>query len=166
MIVHFTIALRKKLHLDEVTTDPVEAGPHLRWYANLFRVGGVQYILTMNAASLYSVVVYGRGLTDSGLYVRDFVTELREHLEESDMQLIYKRCIAPYTGTITLASAQDRSAMASMNNIVRRCKSILSRDDKSPWDLSEMINATPFKVLDFQTPNEIFSRLPANGDSQ
>jgi hypothetical protein len=138
---------------------PVDAGPHLRWYANLFRAERVQYILTTNAASLYSVVIYGRGITDDDLYLRQFLTELREQLDAADMGMIYKRCIAPHTGTVALAKAQDRSVLGSMNDMVFHCKSRLERGPISPWDLSEAINSTPYGALGYRFPREVFAQL-------
>lgn len=160
MVVHFTKSLRAKLGLDEVSAGPVDAGPHLRWYANLFRAERVQYILTTNAASLYSVVMYGRGITDDSLYLRQFFTTLREQLEDADMELIYRRCIAPHAGSVVLAKAQDRSVLGSMNDMVQQCKFMLKADDVSPWDLSAAINRTPYGALGYRFPVEAFAQLP------
>jgi len=160
MVVHFTNKLREKLDLGEVTMTPVAAGVHLRWYANLFRADRLQYILTTNAASLYSVVMFGRGITDSDLYIRHFLVALREQLEGANMQMIYKRCIAPYTGTITLAKTEDRSVLGSMNDMVKHSKHRLERGEVSPWELGEWINNTPFGALGYRYPRDVFAQLP------
>lgn len=159
MVIHFTKLLREKLRLDEVSAGPIDAGPHLRWYAHLFRADRVQYILTTNAASLYSVVMFGRGITDDDLYLRQFLTELREQLDAADMGMIYKRCIAPHTGTIAVAKAQDRSVLGSMNDMVFHCKSRLERGPISPQGLSEAINNTPYGALGYGFPQKEFPRL-------
>jgi len=160
MVVHFTKVLRVKLHLRKISSVNVDTGPHLRWYANLFRAERVQYILTTNAASLYSVVMYGRGITDSDLYLKHFLTALREQLEAADMQMMYKRCIAPHTGTVALAKAQDRSVLGSMNDMVNQYKYRLEMGSASPWHLSEAINSTPFGAIGYRYPVEAFAQLP------
>ena len=160
MVIHFTKKLRDKLHLDEVTEMDVPAGPHLRWYARLLRARRLQYIVTTNAASLFSVVVYGRGLTDSGDYILRFLSELRDHLDDLGLQLIYKRVIAPSTGAVTLAKAVDRSVLGSMNDMVRLCKDRLDLEDVSPWELSKHLNGVPFGALKYGFPREVFPRMP------
>lgn len=164
MVIHFTAKLREKLHLAEVTEKPVAARPHLRWYAHLFRADGVQYILTTNAASLYSVVMFGRGVTDSDLYLRQFLPSLCDQLEAAGMQMIYKRCIAPHTGTITLSKAEDRSVLGSMNDMVFHCKHRLGCGDVSPWELGAWLNITPYGAIGYQIPREAFAQLPLQID--
>jgi len=160
MIIHFTKKLREKLHLTEVSTTSVAAGAHLRWYANLFRADGVQYLLTTNAVSLYSVVMFGRGITDSDLYLKQFLTTLRDQLEANNMQMIYKSCIAPHTGTITLAKTEDRSVLGSMNDMVNQCKCVVELGKTDPWVLTEGINSTPFGAIGYRYPSETFTQLP------
>ncbi len=161
MVVHFTKKLRDKLHLTAVTEVPVPAGAHLRWYANLFRADGVQYILTTNAASLYSVVMYGRGITDANLYIRHFLTALYEQLEGSNMQMIYKHCIAPYTGTITLSKTESRSVLTSMNDMVYHSKHRLEDGAVSLWEVGEWLNAVlPYSAIGYRFPCQVFAQLP------
>ena len=121
----------------------------------------MQYILTTNAASLYSVVIYGRGLTDDGGYIRKFRTELREHLEEPDLCVRYERAILPNSGEVTLAKTADRSVLGSMNDMVSLCKHTLRMEEKSPWDLSKALNDTPFKATGYRFPRGVFASIPA-----
>lgn len=162
MVLHFTEKLRKKLRIPELTRADVTAGPHLRWYAHLFTAQRVQYILTTNAASLFSVVVFGRGITDDSDYILRFLSELHDHCDDLDLRLVYQRVIAPHTGTITLAKTSDRSVLGSMNDMVRLCKFRLELDDVSPWDLSQKLNATPFGAIKYGFPKKEFARLPLN----
>jgi len=158
-ILHITDKFRKKLHILELTQVDVATGKHLRWYANLFTAQRVQYILTTNAASLFSVVMYGRGVTDDGDYIRQFLSELRDHLEDLELRLVYERVIAPKTSEITLAKTADRSVLGSMNDMVNVCKCKLDREDASPWQLSKDLNGTPFKAIGYGYPREVFARM-------
>ena len=160
MIFHFTNKLRKKLHIPELTQVDVATGKHLRWYANLFTAQRVQYILTTNAASLFSVVIYGRGLTDSGDYHRQFLSELRDHLEDLELRLVYERVIAPKAGEITLAKTADRSVLGSMNDMVSNCKSRLECGESSPWHLTRDLNGTPFGAIGYGFPRKVFAQMP------
>lgn len=89
MIINFTEKLRNKLHLPD--HDPVESPQALHhcWYAKVFTAQRVQYILTANAACLFTVVVYGRDVSDGDRYLTEFLRELREHLRALDMEHAY-----------------------------------------------------------------------------
>ena len=160
MIIHFTEKMRKKLHIPPLPATDMAIGPHLRWYAHLFTARRVQYILTTNAASLFSVVIYGRGITDDGDYIPQFLSALRDQLVDLDLQLVFERVIAPNTGEITLTKTSDRSVLGSMNDMVRICQLRLELDDKSPWHLGRELNATPFGAVKYDYPKEAFARMP------
>lgn len=160
MVIHFTNKLREKIDLPEVTERPVATGAHLRWYSHLFRARRVQYILTTNAASLYSVVMYGRGITDTDSYLQRFLPSLREQIEAADMQIIYKRCMAPYMGAITLAKTEDRSVLGSMNDMIHQIQYRLEGEDVSVWELGEWLNDTPYSAIGYRFPREAFAQLP------
>jgi Domain of unknown function (DUF6933) len=166
VLLHFTEKLRKKLRIPELTQVEVATGKHLRWYANLFTVQRVQYILTTNTAALFSVVIYGRGITDDADYIRQFLSELRDHLDNLELRLVYERVIAPRTGQITLAKTADRSVLGSMNDMVNQCKFELGRGEPSPWDLTLGLNETPFSAIGYQSPRQAFVQLPLEKDTE
>ena len=147
MVIHLTKKLQSKLHAPVVAQEHIETSPHLRWYANLFTADRSQYILTTNAASLFSVVLPKRGLTHDGVYIARFLDALREHMEDAGFELIYQRCVAPYTGAITLAKSEDRSVMGSMNDIINTCTFMLEDGDISVYGLSREINTTIFTSI-------------------
>ena len=95
LVLHLTKKLQSKLGSPALQQEHVETRPHLRWYANIFTADRTQYVLTTNAASLFSVVMYKRGLTHDGLYITRFLGTLREHMEDEGLELIYQRCIMP-----------------------------------------------------------------------
>ena len=163
LIFHLTKKLQSKLGNPALSQEHVEASPHLRWYANFFTADRTQYVLTTNAASLFSVVMYKRGLTHDGLYITRFLSTLREHMEHEGLELIYQRCIMPYTGSVMLAKTEDRSALGSMNDMVNMSKFHLGDPDVSPYELTGQLNRTPFSAIDFSYPLEAFAQLPVEG---
>jgi hypothetical protein len=62
LIINFTEKLRSKLHLPDLDPAEFSPAPYRVWYAKVFTAQRVQYILTANAASMFSVEVYGRGM--------------------------------------------------------------------------------------------------------
>lgn len=159
MVLHFTEKLRKKLHVPELTQVDVSTPNHLRWYANLFTAQRVQYILTTNAASLFSVVIHGRGLTDSSDYIRQFLVELGGHLDDLELRVVHERVIRPNSGEVNLAKTADRSVLGSMNDMVKLCKFKLEDGESSPWQLSKDLNETPFGAIGYNSPRDVFARM-------
>ena len=163
MVFHFTQKLRKKLDSAELTTIPVPSAPHLRWYATLFRARQVQYVLVANAASLYAVVMYGRGMTGMDSFHRRFMPALREQMEADGMKFIHDRCIAPFLGAMVLAKTADRSVLGSMNDMVWSCKCLVDLRDCDPFSLGAAINSTPYGALKYRFPKEVMMALPLEG---
>ena len=122
MIIHFTEKLNKKLKIGPLPKSEKTTGDHLRWYATLFRAQRYQYILTTNAASLFSVVIPGQGITDEKLYLKQFLLCLRKLLTDMDCEMIYERAIVPHTSRIILSKTSDRSVLGSMNDMIYMCK--------------------------------------------
>lgn len=159
MILHLTNKLRLKLHLGELTATPACTGDHLRWYANMFRFGGKQYILTTNAATLYSVVTHGRGVTDLNSHLRSFLTALHEQLVDDGMPTAFMHSFLAQVTEVMAVKTADRSVLGSMNDMVNMCKFRLERMGDEPELLSDGINVTPFSAIAYQLPRDLFAKL-------
>jgi hypothetical protein len=159
MILRFTEKLSKKLKLGPITKVERDAGPFLEWYANLFTANRTQYILVTEVKSLLSIVMYGRGVVDDNIFINHFLNFLREYLDNKGNRLIFERVIGPSSGQITMSKTASKSILGSMNDMVSMSKFTLEREDVSPMYLTEMINKTPFKAIDYQSPLEAFGNL-------
>ena len=159
MLLRFTEKLSKKLKTGSLTKVEEEPGPYLNWYAHLFTANRVQYILTTEAKSLLTLVMYGRGISDDGIYIKYLLSEMREYLADTGNRLIFERIIAPKTGKITLSKTKSKSVLGSMNDMVKISKIYLEREEMSPWDLSERVNRIPFKAIGYKRPKEAFNNL-------
>lgn len=132
--------------------------PHLCWYANLFRANRQQYILTTDAATLYTVVFYGRGIKDGATYGRAFKEALEQQLLSDAMGGAYQGLIGPCIENLTFVKTANRSILGSMNDIVRMITRHL--EERNPHtdlvQLGAYVNETPFKVLRWKYPREAF----------
>ncbi|MFM1919638.1 MAG: hypothetical protein RLZZ303_1272 [Candidatus Hydrogenedentota bacterium] len=137
----------------------MEASAHLRWYANAFIAQRTHYLIATNAASLYSVVWFGRGITDDSSFVQHFLQRLGDQMADDGFRLIFERCIAPHVGGVDLLKTADRSALGSMNDMVQACKFTLQAKNLSPAELSQRLNETPYKALGFSYPKEAILKL-------
>ena len=166
MIIRFTDKLAKKLKLGPITKiDDYTSNPYLEWYANYFTANRVQYIIVTNAASLLTIVMYGRGISDYGLFQEQFISQLGDYLKEIGCELIFDRIIKSDMGPTILSKNIDKSVTGSMTRMIYFLKFKLEANDMSPWDLTEYINTTNFNAIDFQEPIEAFKSLKLDKQS-
>ncbi len=164
MLIHITQKLQQKLHVPTVTVFPVAGEPHQRWYANLFRANRQQYILTTNAASLYTVVFYGRGITDGATYGRAFKEALEQQLLSDNLGGVYHCRIAPCLENLVFVKTADRSVLGSMNDMAQILTRLLEwRDPEIGLQrLGDYVNEVPFKAIQYRNPRKTFAEWVQN----
>ena len=69
MIFRLTEKLKAHLKAGILAGRPLNVNPFADWSANSFAADRTQYILLSNIKSLYSVVMYRRGVTDDGRFI-------------------------------------------------------------------------------------------------
>src|SRR4051794_16446818 len=103
MIFRLSHKLNTKIKAGTLPTLPPEANPFADWSAHLFVADRTQYILVSNTKSLYSTVMYGRGITDDNRFIGRALGSLREFMEDDGQAFVYSRFIAPASGTVRFA---------------------------------------------------------------
>ena len=113
-----TRKLSEKLRLDRL---PRSDNPDVAsvWHSNLFRVGGVQYILLTESSTLFSVLLQGRGISDSDSFVASATGQIENEFRRGGWLSLLGNLIAFDRDGPNLLAAQDRSILSSMNEIVR-----------------------------------------------
>jgi len=159
MLIRFTQKLSKKLKIGSLTKVEDDPGPFLEWYAHIFTANRVQYLLITEARSLLSVVLYGRGITDDTIFIRSWLSFLRDYLSDKGKAFVFRNIIGPRTNQFTYSKTVSRSVLGSMNDMASVSKSMLQIRDMSPWDLAQMTNETPFKAIGYKTPLDAFDQL-------
>jgi hypothetical protein len=159
MVIHLTQKLAKKLHVTNLGAWEGVTAPYAHWCANLFVANRAQYILTTNAATLFSVVIYGRGITNGHDYVTQFRSALAEQVDAHEMQFVFKRVIVPTMSEIAFAKVPNRSVLGSMNDMVVNCKWSVEMGDPVPLHLGRRVNTTPMGAIKYHYPLDEFARL-------
>lgn len=67
MIIRLTQKLGKKIGLSPKEALPLEGNPYADWTGHPFTARRVQYILLVNTSSMFSVVLFGRGILEDGV---------------------------------------------------------------------------------------------------
>jgi hypothetical protein len=161
MIIRFSKMLSEKIHTPNLPTAPTADNPYLDWHATFFRAQRAQYIMVSNSKSLFSIFLHGSGVTNFQKFFERFSDTLRDTLHDLSADLIYQRIIAPDTGSIRLAKAQDKRIIGSMNEQTFYAQTFLNSEEISPYDLSFRVNELILSIIKYASPKEAFLGMNA-----
>ena len=159
MIFRLTRKLAKKIGITTSQCLPLERNPFADWSAHLFIAQRVQYIIMTNTPSLYSMVMYGRGITDDNQFIKNALNCMSEFMTDDGNEFLFRRLIAPRTGSISFSKTGDRRVLGSINELVIHAKYHLLEDEVSPFDASHLLNQVPLSYLGYRNPKEAFKSL-------
>ena len=162
MIVRLSAKLGKKLKFSPTKVLPAHTNPFADWSAHLFTADRAQYILISNTASLYSRVIFGRGITDDGKFLDRAISSISEFIEDDGFQFLRERAFLPETSSISFSKALNRSVTGSMNELVTFAQIVLTEDEISPYDLSFKLNAVRLSYIKNDRPREAFEKMKIN----
>src|SRR5208283_4500557 len=147
MIFRLSQKLNARIKAGTLRALPLDENPFADWSAHLFVAGRAQYILLSNTKSLYSTVMFGKGITDDGHFIERGLGNIREFMEADGQAFVFHRFIAPATATVRFAKALDRSVTGSMNDMTRHATYWLARGDVAPFDVGFRLNEIPISAL-------------------
>lgn len=162
MIFHLTQKLAKNIKLYPLEALEAAHNPFIDWTAHLFTVQHTQYIIVTNSASLYSMVMYGRGITNDTEFSQKTLNYMREFMIKNGCEFICRRLIEPYTGQISFAKATNRRVLGSMNEFIFHAKFFISERRLPVFETSILINDTPMTYLGYKHPLKAFKELKAS----
>ncbi len=162
MIFRLSAKLGKKLKFSSAEVLSAHTNPYADWSARPFTADRTQYILITNTVSLYSRVIFGRGITDDNMFLNRAVRSLSELMEDDGFQLIRDRAFLPETSSISFSKALNRSVTGSMNELVLYAQIILSEEEIAPYDLSFKLNDMLLSYIDYVCPREAFGQMKIN----
>lgn len=151
MIFRLSQKLCKKLKESSLLSLPLDDNPYADWSAHLFTADRAQYIIVTNTKALYSVVMYGQGITAGGHFIDRALSCIREFMEDDGQTFIYQRFVAPASGSVRFGKALDRSVTGSINEMVKSAKIWLEEGEVSPHEVGFKLNDVLLSAL---APNE------------
>lgn len=165
MIFRLSQKLNTKIKSGPLRALPVDENPFADWSAHLFVADRSQYILLSNTKSLYSTVMFGKGITDDSHFIERALSSIREFMEADGQEFAYHRFIVPATASVRFAKALDRSVTGSMNDMVKHATYHLAQGDLSPFDVGFRLNEIPMSALEhdgsrYGFPRDVFRALP------
>jgi hypothetical protein len=165
MIFRLSEKLAKKLKEGTLPAVPLDENPYADWSAHLFTADRAQYVIVANTRALYSVVLFGKGITDDSEFIKRALSTLRDFMADDGQSFVYERFIAPASGSVRFAKALDRSVTGSINELVKFAKVWLETGEVSPYEVGFRLNdvllsaIAPSKKDRYGKPNEAFKAL-------
>ncbi len=164
MIFRLTQKLSVKIKAGTLENVPLDENPLTDWSAVLFVAGRTQYILLSNTRSLYSTVLYGKGITNDRQFIERALSSIREVMEDEGHEHLFSRFIAQTTGTIRFAKTLNRSMTGSMNDLIRQATYWLAEGDLSLNEVRFRLNEVPMSAIihdgkPYGIPRNVFKAL-------
>jgi len=164
MILRLSQKLNTKIKAGTLTAMPLDENPYADWSCHLFTADRTQYILLSNTASLYSCVMYGKGITDDSRFIDRALSTIREFMEDDGQSFVYQKFIAPASATVSFSRALDRKVTGSMNELVVAATDSLRCGEVAPHDVGFDLNDLLLSVIatkdrNYGKPKDAFKRL-------
>ena len=159
MILRLSQKLNSKIKAVQLSERPLDDNPYADWSCHLFSADRTQYVIVTNTKSLYSCVLYGRGVTNDSVFIERALSSLREFMEDDGQAFVYQKLIAPASGTVSFAKALSRSVTRSMNDMIHHAKMWLIERELSPFDVGFKLNEIPMSALGYANARERFKLL-------
>jgi hypothetical protein len=166
MIVRLTAKLGKKIGFMPTQTLVPDENPFADWVGNLFTARRAQYIIVSNSASLYSIILHGRGITDDSEFIERAKEAMDQFMREDGLEFIFRRLVVPHLGSFQYSKAGDRRVLGSMNDLIYYAKVLLIERQMSPFETALLINETPLSYLQYNHPRNCFTAMtPDQGNT-
>jgi hypothetical protein len=165
LILRISHKLNAKIKAGPLPQQCPDENPFADWSAHLFVADRTQYILLSNTKSLYSTVMYARGITDDGRFIERALSSLRELMEDDGQAFVYHRFVAPASGTVRFARALDRTVTGCMNELIVHATALLVGGELSPFDVGSRLNEVLLSALaesqaeKYGTPRRAFKAM-------
>jgi hypothetical protein len=164
VIFRLSQKLSTKIKEGRLPEMPLDEKPYADWSGHLFTADRTQYILLSNTPSLYSCVMFGRGITDDHSFIERALSTIREFMEDDGQEFIYHKFIAPASGTVSFAKALNRRVTGSLNELVMEATTSLASGEVSPHDVGFELNDLLLSAVapegeTYGRPKDAFNRL-------
>jgi hypothetical protein len=169
MILRLSQKLAKKIKAGKLSELPLDENPFADWSCHVFTADRTQYIIVCNTASMYSCVMYARGIGNDSQFIQLVLDLIREFTDDDGEAETYQQHIAPASGSIQFAKALNRSVTGSINELVMTAGIYLTEHDMAPHDVGFKLNDFLLSAIaaegdhGYGKPKEAFRRLSSKG---
>ena len=163
MIFRLSEKLSTQVKVVSLAALPLDDNPYADWSARIFLVSRTKYLIVTNTKSLYSTVMYAKGINSENEFVGRALGGIREFMDDDGQQLVYDRFIAPASSSVRFGKTLSRTVTGSMNDLIFHATMWLT-DGKSPHDVGFKLNDIPFSWLmaagkPYGQPRKVFKEM-------
>lgn len=165
MIIRLSQKLNARIKAGTLPTLPLDENAYNDWSAHFFFADRTPYVLLSNTRSLYSTVMYGKGMTNDRRFINRALSNLREVMEDDGLKFVFSRFIAPACAAVRFAKATDRRVTGSMNELIQYATALLIEGERSLFDVGSRLNdvllsaLAPSRSEGYGTPRDAFKRF-------
>jgi hypothetical protein len=160
MIFRISQKLGDKIKTNPEVVLPEHDNPFADWSAHLFTVSRIQYIIVSNTKTLYSIIMYAKGINDTAKFVANGITAIKDTLKSDGFEFQYKRFVEPDITSVTFSKNSNRRVIGSMNEMIYFAKVIFPEEKSiTPYEATKEINGLILSILKYNTPREEFSAM-------
>ncbi|MEZ5944919.1 MAG: hypothetical protein R3C18_26340 [Planctomycetaceae bacterium] len=170
MILRPSQKLNTKINAGKLAEMQLDANPCADWSCHVFTADRTQYILLSNTASLYSCVMFGKGITNDSRFIERALSTIREFMEDDGQAFAYQKFIAPASATVSFAKALNRKVTGSINELVIAATHSLESGEVAPHDVGFDLNDLLLSAIaseedrGYGRPKEAFKRLSVENE--
>jgi hypothetical protein len=164
MILHLSkkLADRLKCQFSMEGMSVVQAGRLDAWSGHCFRVDRIEYVIMMNDACLFSILMPAKGLTSVESFLDAFLPRVAKAWQEHGGNF---DCL---NQEVIILKRSNKSLIGSMTEAVKMIKFYaefdrLENPHKTPMDLEKRLNMTPYSAIGYEVTHRRLARLLANG---
>jgi len=159
LIFRITHKLGKKIGFEPYQSIPLDSNPFIDWSAHLFTAERVQYIMVTNTLSLYSIVMYGKGITNESKFINGVLSYMKFYMCGDGNESIFERYISSNTAQVFFSKNLNRAVTGSMNDLIFHAKIHLIERNESPYNVSVRLNEIPMSYLRYDNPRNSFRTI-------
>lgn len=159
MIFRLSSKLAAKLKVRVLRVLPLDRSAFADWSVHLFTAERTQFVIVTNTASLYSVVLHGRGISTAEHFSRQVLASIQDRMERDGLAPIYQGFVAPARDKVQFSKALNRSVTGSMNDLIFHAKHWLAEGGSTLHETAVRLNDIPFSSLNYRNPLEAFVAL-------
>jgi hypothetical protein len=164
MIIRLSKKLTLKIKQNDLPVLSPDPNPFLDWHAHVFICNRTQYIMVTNTLSLFSVFMFGAGITHGNKFIEQMGEMLKVILHNIGANLIYQRIIIPNMKNACFAKVCDKKIIGSMNDNIRLAKYVLEADGPHLENLAYRVNKNIHSVTGYEDVTKMFLGMKVDGE--
>ena len=148
MIFRLSNKLSQKIKVKPESALPLDIHPLADWSAHVFISDRAQYLILTNTASLFTIILPGRGITTANQFASKALAYMAGFLRDSGYDPIYQECIEPYSASVHFSKPLNRGVIGSMTDYVKHAQFISIDRGVPPDQIVWLLNIMPMFYLE------------------